>query len=93
MVIHQQFAGNEVRKRVGDNVTVGSFFRMEKDLMQPGDETFAGEEAFLEYFKENHFDVVIGDPKFKRLVSGSTERFIPFCHFAVSGQLEEGQTV
>ena len=93
LVIHQQFAGNEIRKQVGENVTVSSFFRMEKEFMNPGDVSFSGEENFLEYIQDHQYDAVIGDPKFRRLVAGSTERFIPFCHFAVSGQLEEGQTV
>ena len=93
LVIHQQFAGNEIRKRVGENVKVASFFRMEKELMGENDVSFAGEEAFVEYFTAHHFDVIIGDPKFKRLVSHAAERFIPFSHFAVSGQLEDGQTV
>ena len=93
LVIHQQFAGNEIRKRVGKDVTVSSFFRMEKEWMEPGDIPFAGEEAFLEHFATEKYDAVIGDPKFKRLVAHAAERFIPFCHFAVSGQLEEGQTV
>lgn len=92
-VIHQQFAANEIRRRVGENVTVGSFFRMEKAFMRPEDIAFSGEEHFLSYFEEHHCDVVIGDPKFRRLVAGKCERFIPFCHFAVSGQLEEGYSL
>lgn len=91
LVIHQQFAGNEIRKRIRGEVTVGSFFRMDPVFMEQDDITFTGEEHFLDYLSEHHFDTIIGDPKFKRLVKDSAEQFLPFCHFAVSGQLEEGQ--
>ena len=93
LVIHQQFSGNRIREILGENVTVSSFFRMEKAYMEEGDFQFSGEESFMEYMEKNSFDAVIGDPKFCRLLRGRTETFVPFCHFAVSGELEEGQNV
>ena len=61
--------------------------------MESGDLSFSGEENFLAHFSENQYDVVIGDPKFKRLVGHAAERFVPFHHFAVSGQLEDGRQI
>jgi hypothetical protein len=93
LVIHQQFCGNRIREILGENVTVSSFFRMEKEYMNPGDVSFSGEDSFMEFMENNTFDAVIGDPKFRRLLCNKTMEFIPFRHFAVSGELEEGQAV
>lgn len=90
LVIHQQFAGNEIRRRLGATVTVGSFFRMEKEYMLPGDVFFEGEEDLAAYLSANRFDAVIADPVFRRLFPPDFRGiFLPFRHFAVSGQLEE----
>ena len=90
LVIHQQFAGNEVRRRLGGNVTVASFFRMEKEYMLPGDVFLEGEGEFADFLSANRFDAVIGDPVFCRLLPRDFRGiFLPFRHFAVSGQLEE----
>lgn len=89
-VIHQQFAANEVRRRLGENVTVGSFFRMDQRYMNPGDCSFTGEEDFQEYMESHSFEAIVGDPKFLRLLPGFKGTFVPYRHFAVSGQLEDG---
>ena len=76
LVIHQQFAGNEIRKRVGKNVIVSSFFRMEKEWMEPGDIQFSGEEAFLEHFANEKYDAQHGTDARNDEYDGNDERYI-----------------
>ncbi len=73
----------------GTEIICGSWFLQLPELTEPGDVTFDEEEQFALYVEDGHFDVVIGDPRFRRALRNFDGEFIDCPHFAVSGILEE----
>lgn len=91
LVVHQQFAALAVRELLPESeVTAATGFMQIPAFAAPQDRTFAGEDDFTELVMQNHFDTVIADPLFRRLLPDFTGEFVDFIHFAVSGKLEEG---
>lgn len=92
-VIHQQSACEAVREALeknGNEVTVASFFKMDKSLKREGDVKLETEADYQKLIEEGGFDYVIADELMKRAVPSDCYReWIPFTHFAVSGNLEE----
>lgn len=95
LVIHQQIAANTVRSAIeSDDVTVASFFMMDKELMQEGDVHLDTEQQFIELIENGNYDAVICDSLLRRAVNpDSCGEWIDYKHFAVSGNLEEALCV
>ncbi len=73
----------------GTEIVCGTWFLQLPELTEPGDVTFDEEEQFASYVEDGQFDVVIGDPRFRRALRNFDGEFIDCPHFAVSGILEE----
>ncbi len=80
----------ETAALTGDSqVVCGSFFLQIPELTAKQDVAFPGEEEFISFVEKGAFDVVIGDPRFRRALRGYTGEYFDCPHFAVSGILEE----
>ncbi len=91
LVVHQQIAANAVResleRRGSEDITVATWFRLEKELARPGDPRLASEEQFEELAQLH--DIVIADTHLRRAVRNFQGTWVDFPHFAVSGRLED----
>ncbi|MCR5431218.1 MAG: nitrogenase component 1 [Lachnospiraceae bacterium] len=90
LVVHQQMAGNEIRKIIEEtdgttDVTCGTWFMSDSEYARKGDVRFETEEGFRDYVLGGSFDVIIGDPLFKRALKEFKGTYIEACHYAVSG--------
>lgn len=93
LVIHHQVAANEIRKEIlsaGEaNVICGTWFLKKPSLANTNDVRFQTEEKFVQYVLQEQFDVIIGDPLFKRALRGYEGAYISLAHFAVSGECKQ----
>lgn len=88
LIIHQQFAANALREKIGgENVDCASWFMMNEKYMEQGDFRIADEEELVRRVAEGAYDVIIADKSFKRGLRDFKGEFIDFPHFAVSGRL------
>lgn len=93
LVVHQAFAAEAVKNHIhnrfsGVEVETGSFFNRFSDC---ADFKFGSEGDLRECVKNNHFDFIIADNAFARVVKDIYRgKWIDFMHFAVSGRLLEG---
>ena len=92
LIVQQQvMAGSireELQKRGADGeITVASWFSMEKDLLEEGDVPLKDEEDYMDLVEKGRYDVIFADPCMERMISGFEGVFIPLTHFAVSGKL------
>ena len=56
----------ELRKRGADGeITVASWFSMEKDLLEEGDVSLRDEEDYMELAEKGGYDVIFADPCMK----------------------------
>ena len=94
LIVQQQvMAGSiraELRKRGADGeITVASWFSMEKDLLEEGDVSLKDEDDSMELVKNGGYDVIFADPCMKRMTNvtnGFSGMFLDAVHFAVSGK-------
>ena len=91
LVVHQQVIANSIRDVVREHdedaeVTVASWFSMEKDLLEEGDVSLRDEDDYIELVENGSFDVIFADPCMKRMVPGFGGEFEDAVHFAVSGK-------
>ena len=91
LVVHQQVIANSIRDVVREHdedaeVTVASWFSMEKDLLEEGDVSLRDEDDYIELVENGSFDVIFADPCMKRMVPGFAGEFEDAVHFAVSGK-------
>ena len=94
LIVQQQvMAGSiraELRKRGADGeITVASWFSMEKDLLEEGDVPLKDEDDYMELVKNGGYDVIFADPCMKRMTNvtnGFSGMFLDAVHFAVSGK-------
>lgn len=94
LVVQQQvIAGairEELRKRGAEGeITVASWFSMEKDLLEEGDVSLKDEEDYMELVEKGGYDVIFADPCMKRMTNvtnGFSGMFLDTVHFAVSGK-------
>ncbi len=102
LIVHQQVAANAMRDEIAgssagaartacgtSDIVCGTWFLQIPELAQPQDVTFEREEQFAAYVEEGNFDVMIGDPKFRRVLRGWNGEYIDCPHFAVSGILTD----
>ena len=94
LVVQQQvMAGairEELRKRGAEGeITVASWFSMEKDLLEEGDVSLKDEDDYMELVENGGYDVIFADPCMKRMTNvtnGFSGMFVDTVHFAVSGK-------
>lgn len=104
LIIHSQFAANELRKRLvcftnesglgkGTKYSfeVGTFFTMLDDYAEAGDIHFGGEDDLWSLASEGGYDLIIADSDMERLIraAGYRGEFSDFPHFAVSGRMND----
>lgn len=91
LIIHQQFYANALREKyerlAGCDVTVGSFFMMDKDYMREGDIRFKDEDDLAKAAASGKYDIICADKRFSRVFKGFDIKHFPLQHFAVSGTL------
>lgn len=91
LIVQQQvIAGairDELRKRGADGeITVASWFSMEKDLLEEGDVSLRDEEDYMELAEKGGYYVIFADPCMKRMTKAFSGVFVDTVHFAVSGK-------
>ncbi|TAK27700.1 MAG: hypothetical protein EPO21_23500 [Chloroflexota bacterium] len=93
LVIGEQVMSNALRDclrldlGVAD-VTVASFFHLDETLREADDRHLDGEDDLLALTQQRQYDLVIGDPLYRELVTiAPAGRFVPFPHLAVSSRL------
>ena len=91
LIVQQQvMAGTireELRKRGADGeITVASWFSMEKDLLEEGDVSLRDEEDYMELAEKGGYYVIFADPCMKRMTKAFSGVFVDTVHFAVSGK-------
>ena len=91
LIVQQQvMAGSiraELRKRGADGeITVASWFAMEKDLLEEGDVSLKDEEDYMELVEKGRYDVIFADPCMRRMTKDFSGVFVDAVHFAVSGK-------
>ncbi len=94
LIVHQQAAAHslreEIEKKYSDvDVTVASFFMMDREFKRDADIRLKEEFDLTELTEKENYDVIFADPVMKPLVSIECE-WIDMMHFAVSGQRPEG---
>lgn len=93
VVVHQHFAGIALREKLLEAgaaaVAVGSYFMMEKSLMEAQDRLLKEEEDFPAFVNGFQADAVVADLNFKKLLRNFEGTFVDYPHFAVSGRLLE----
>ena len=77
----------ELQKRGADGeITVASWFSMEKDLLEEGDVPLKDEEDYMDLVEKGRYDVIFADPCMKRMAKTFSGVFVDAVHFAVSGK-------
>ena len=91
LIVQQQvMAGSireELQKRGADGeITVASWFFMEKDLLEEGDVPLKDEEDYMDLVEKGRYDVIFADPCMRRMTKDFSGVFVDAVHFAVSGK-------
>ena len=91
LIVQQQvMAGSireELQKRGADGeITVASWFSMEKDLLEEGDVSLKDEEDYMDLVEKGRYDVIFADPCMRRMTKDFSGVFVDAVHFAVSGK-------
>ena len=91
LIVQQQvMAGSireELQKRGADGeITVASWFSMEKDLLEERDVPLKDEEDYMDLVEKGRYDVIFADPCMKRMAKTFSGVFVDAVHFAVSGK-------
>ena len=90
LIIHSQFAANELRIAIGtDNVKCATWFMLDKEYTLEGDIQLSGEDDLTELLEKESFDLIIADSDALPLIksTGYEGEFIDYPEFAVSGRL------
>lgn len=90
LIISQQFKANTMRENIQQmlpdaDITCGTFFLQIPAYAEPQDKVFDDEEAFAAYVMEQQFDLILGDPIFRRALPDYGGVYIDSPHFAASG--------
>lgn len=90
LIVHQQILANALRdrilSRVSADVTVGSWFSMDKKERKEEDLILKEEDQWISLIDENKYDVIIADGLFARAVPKFDGEYWNLPHFAVSGK-------
>lgn len=91
LIIHQQVLANSIRdeilKKTNADVTVATWFMLEKELKDEKDIRLLEEDQFEQFVEEGNYDVIIGDSLFERGLKNFKGTIIDLPHFAVSGRM------
>lgn len=89
LILHQQAVGNTLRallrEKVQGEICVGTFFQQAPDSLEAGDLQFQGEDELVE--RGCGFDVIVGDPLYRRALEGTGALWVDLPHRACSGDL------
>lgn len=89
LILHQQAVGNTLRsllrEKVQGEICVGTFFQRDPDSLEEGDLQFQGEDELVE--RGRGFDVIVGDPLYRRALEGTGALWVDLPHRACSGDL------
>ncbi len=90
LVVHQQFAANELRGHFTDcEVDCATWFMLDKRYAQENDFRIDGEETLIEKIAEGGYDVIFADPDIRRMLGGFGGEFVDFPHYAISAAMNE----
>lgn len=97
LIVHQQVQGNAMRdwirgRYLNVDVDVASFFQMDEKSMEGNDVQMDSEGAWIKLVKERDYDIIIGDPIFKRAISFWKGAFASAPQYAVSGGMFAPET-
>ncbi len=91
LILGDQVIANSLRCALGDasHITVGCLFGLDESLSAPGDLALPDEDAILRAVNDERFDVILGDPLFRTLLSKehADRAFYAIPQFAISGDL------
>lgn len=106
LIIHSQFAANELRNRMKTSglfgaaedirIDTATFFMFDEKYAKDGDAQLSGEDELWEIAESGKYDLIIADTDIKRLLDAAKYKgkFIAFPHFAISGvPMDEGKTL
>ena len=102
LIIHTQFAANELRKTIiknsnmdEDKIDCASFFMQADEYTAPGDFHLSGEDELWEVAQSGKYDVVIADGDMENLfrAAGFEGTFINYPHFAISGNMNDNSVM
>lgn len=85
LIIHQQFAANALREKLGIDADVGTWFMLDREFARESDIKFDDEEVFIETVM--NYDTLICDEFYFKALENFKGNKIRFNHFAVSGDL------
>ena len=90
LIVHQQVLANTlrdaIRRESGAEVTVASWFMLDKELKEDGDVHLREEDQWISLVKDGGYDLIIGESLFMRAVPDYAGNHINLTHFAVSGK-------
>lgn len=97
LILHQQVIASELRKMLRDEgeydrIDIGNWFKQDDQLREEGDRVFVEEEDLMKREEQIGYDVIIGDPLYRRALPNFTGRYLDLPHFAVSGALHQFDT-
>ncbi|MGN1383064.1 MAG: nitrogenase component 1 [Eubacterium sp.] len=90
LLVHQQIMACSIRdwmrkKWPGLQVDCASFFQMDKAFMEKNDVKMDSENDWIDLIRKRNYDVIAGDPIFKRAISFWKGDYVPAPQYAVSG--------
>lgn len=90
LIVHQQVIGNSIRQWMrsrwdGLSIDCASFFQMDAKLMEEQDVRMESEGDWIRLMKERSYDIVVGDPIFRRAVPFWKGKYVDAPQYAVSG--------
>lgn len=90
LIVYQQVMGNSIRQWMrsrwdGLSIDCASFFQMDAKLMEEQDVHMESEGDWIRLMKERSYDIVAGDPIFRRAVPFWKGKYVDAPQYAVSG--------
>jgi hypothetical protein len=90
LLVHQQIMACSIRdwmrkKWPGLQIDCASFFQMDKAFMEENDVKMDSENDWIQRIKDRDYDIIAGDPIFRRAISFWDGDYIPAPQYAVSG--------
>lgn len=91
LIVQQQVMAGSIREELqkcgaDGEITVASWFSMEKDLLKEGDVSLKDEEDYMDLVEKGGYDVIFADPCMNRMAKTFSGVFVDAVHFAVSGK-------
>lgn len=100
LIVQQQVMANAIRNHLQeastvagdnhqtpDNITVASWFKLNKTLMQSNDTQFKDEDDFINLVKAQQYDIIFADACMQKMIPDYSGEWIDIPQFSVSGRL------